>query len=169
MRSFCSATCFPNPISSAATCMFPVQRMHLFQREKSVVPKSGADYTEADPMGRFRQHPLQTRAVIHVLAGGGGGCLLPLCTHQHPAPRTITSRRPDPGQGLHPVDTTDFDSRFPHSACQRVPPRCFGWGAPAWNFWLLKPHRRMCIDIFLLSQKGKESAGRISADLSLTV
>lgn len=171
MCFFCSATCFPNLISSSLTCLFPVQRMHLFQHEKAVVPKSGADYTKADPTGRFGKHPLANQSTDS--CPHGWGCLLPLCAqpdgHRHSAPRIITSRRPDPRQGLHPVDTADFDSRFPLSACQGVPSHCFGWGAPAWDFWLHKPYKKRCTDILLLPRKGKESSSRISEDLSLVV
>lgn len=77
MCSFCSATCFPNLISSSLTCLFPVQRMHLFQHEKAVIPKSGADYTKADPMRHFRKHPLANQSTDS--CPRGWGCLLPLC------------------------------------------------------------------------------------------
>lgn len=58
MHSFCSAICFSNPICSDLTCLFPVQRMCLFQCEKTATAKCGAGCAEASPAARLFEHML---------------------------------------------------------------------------------------------------------------
>lgn len=108
MHSFCSAICFSNPISSDLTCLFPIQRMCLFQCEKAATAKYGDVCTEASPAGRLFEHILAKESTKWCpYRQGCLHCAQPDTScqrrpQQQPLlPGPLVSRRPDPGWGSH--------------------------------------------------------------------